>query len=211
MAHAQKPDFVFLRKGRVHLNRQGRQLSTTGSRGVRISGSNAAYTMFRGSVKSTGYPFHSPFSPSLPLPCVTVCHHISTGVYTFLSQLSCYGAILTFTLDIRYHMCISSLVWCVEEYEVVAWHYTYFIRTGMAGPLVLPSQKTSERLNKCGNRIGGNTQISWISLYIMASSPPRQEIRTWTGCSKMIIQPLSGRKFIRSSYVNIAHRAYDAI
>ena len=54
--------------------------STTGSRGVRISGSNAGYTVFRGSVKGTGYPFHSPVSPSLPLPCVTVCHHISTGL-----------------------------------------------------------------------------------------------------------------------------------
>ena len=30
--------------------------STTGSRAVRISGSNAGYTMFRGSVKGTGYP-----------------------------------------------------------------------------------------------------------------------------------------------------------
>jgi len=56
--------------------------STAGSRGVRISGSNAGYTMFRGSVKGTGYPLHSPVSPSLPLPCVTVCHHISTGVYS---------------------------------------------------------------------------------------------------------------------------------
>jgi hypothetical protein len=55
--------------------------STTGSRGVRISGSNAAYTMFRRSVKGTGYPLHSPVSPSLPLLCVTVCHHISTGLY----------------------------------------------------------------------------------------------------------------------------------
>ena len=55
--------------------------STTGSRSVRISVSNAGYTMFRGSVKSTGYPLHSPVSPSFPLPCVTVCHHISTGVY----------------------------------------------------------------------------------------------------------------------------------
>jgi len=27
MAHAQKPDFVFRRNGRVHLNRQGRQFS----------------------------------------------------------------------------------------------------------------------------------------------------------------------------------------
>ena len=42
--------------------------STTGSRGVRISGSNAGYTMFRGSVKGTGYPLHSPVSPSLPFP-----------------------------------------------------------------------------------------------------------------------------------------------
>ena len=56
--------------------------STTGSRGVRISGINAGYTMFRGSVKGTGYRLHSQFSPSLPLPCVTVCHHISTGLYT---------------------------------------------------------------------------------------------------------------------------------
>ena len=37
-----------------------------------ISGSNAGFTMFRGSVKGTGYPIHSPVSPSIPLPCVTV-------------------------------------------------------------------------------------------------------------------------------------------
>ena len=55
--------------------------STTGRRGVRISGSNAGHTMFRGSVKSTGYSLHSPVSASLPLPCVKVCHHISTGLY----------------------------------------------------------------------------------------------------------------------------------
>ena len=55
--------------------------STTDSRGVRISGSNAGYIMFRGSVKSTGYPLQSPVSPSLPLLCVIVCHHISTGLY----------------------------------------------------------------------------------------------------------------------------------
>jgi len=54
--------------------------STTGSRGVRISGSNAGYTKFRGSVNGTGYPLQSPVSPSLPLPCVTVCHHVSNAV-----------------------------------------------------------------------------------------------------------------------------------
>ena len=42
--------------------------STTCSRGVRISGSNAGYAMFRGSVKCSVYPLHSPVSPSLPLP-----------------------------------------------------------------------------------------------------------------------------------------------
>ena len=56
--------------------------SITGSRGVRISGSNVGYTMFRGSVKGTGYPLHSPVSPSILLPCVTLCHHISVGLYT---------------------------------------------------------------------------------------------------------------------------------
>ena len=56
--------------------------STTGSWGVCISGSNARYTMFWGSTKSTGYPLHSPVSPSLPFPYVTVCHHVSTGLYT---------------------------------------------------------------------------------------------------------------------------------
>jgi len=63
MTHTQKPYFVFRQNGRIHLNRQGASVqSTTGSRGVRISGSNAGYTMFRGSVKSTGYPLHSPVS-----------------------------------------------------------------------------------------------------------------------------------------------------
>ena len=73
---------VFRRNGRVHLNRREASVqSTTGSWGVRISGSNAGYTMFRDSVKSTDHPLHSPVSLSLPLPCVTVCHHISTGLY----------------------------------------------------------------------------------------------------------------------------------
>jgi len=53
--------------------------STTGTRDMRISGSNAGYTTFRGSVTGTDYPLQSPVSPSLPLPCVTVCHQISTG------------------------------------------------------------------------------------------------------------------------------------
>jgi len=37
--------------------------------------------MFRGSVKSTGYSLHLSVSPSLSLPCITVRHHILTGLY----------------------------------------------------------------------------------------------------------------------------------
>ena len=55
--------------------------STTGSRGARISSSNAGYTMFQGIVKGIGYPLHLPVSLSLPLPCVTMCHHVSTALY----------------------------------------------------------------------------------------------------------------------------------
>jgi hypothetical protein len=81
IAHAQKPDFVFPRNGPSPFKSARASVqSTAGSRVVRISGSSTGYIMFQGSVKSTGYPLHSPVSPSLPLPCPTVCHHISTGL-----------------------------------------------------------------------------------------------------------------------------------
>ena len=63
--------------------------STTGSRVVRISVNNTGYNMFRGSVKGTGYPLHSLVSPSLPLPCITVCQRFSNFFQvgtTFISQ-----------------------------------------------------------------------------------------------------------------------------
>ena len=62
---------------------------SSGNRGVRISGSNGSntgYTMFRGSVKCTGYPLHLPVPPLFPLPCVTLCHHISAGLYRRISD-----------------------------------------------------------------------------------------------------------------------------
>jgi hypothetical protein len=67
MAHTQKPDFVFWRNGQVHLNWRGCQLSRLLAAEVCVS----AFVML-----------HTPCSPSLPLPCITVCHHVSTGLYT---------------------------------------------------------------------------------------------------------------------------------
>ena len=78
------------RNGRVHLNRpEGASAqSTTGSRGVRISGSNAGYTTFRGSVQSTGYPLHSPVSPLHSLTRASPCAiTFSAGVYHLLVTL----------------------------------------------------------------------------------------------------------------------------
>jgi len=131
MAHAQKPYFVFRRNGRVHISRRLASVqSTTGSRGVRISGSNAGYTMFRGSVKGTGFPLHSPVSPSLTLPCVTVCHHISTGVYH-----SCLCACLerngtAFTLLIL--MCLNTnTTWCdAIAHRIISAPYNEGLRPG---------------------------------------------------------------------------------
>jgi hypothetical protein len=84
MAHAQKPDFVFRRNGRVHLNRQGRQFSRLLAAEVcGISGSNAGYTVFRDSVKGTGYPLHSPVSPFTSPP---VRHRVKSHISLSLTQ-----------------------------------------------------------------------------------------------------------------------------
>ena len=87
--------------------------STTGSRGVRISGSNDGYTMIRGSVKGTGYPLQSPVSLSLPIPCVTVCHHISTGVYCYLSRF-----VITSDFEVVSYQLAPSLHPSVSQVEI---------------------------------------------------------------------------------------------
>jgi len=58
----------------------------------------------------TGYPLHSLVSPSLLLPCVTVCHHISTGLFvvSFSSLCSFWKATVTRTKNGYYLFCFSS-------------------------------------------------------------------------------------------------------
>jgi len=63
--------------------------STTGRRAVQISLRGlycSCKPVFCSHVTLTGYPLHSLVSPSLLLPCVSVCHHISTGLYLLPSQ-----------------------------------------------------------------------------------------------------------------------------
>ena len=65
--------------------------STTDSRGVRISGSNAGYTMFWASVEGTGYQLHSPVSPSIPSrasPCAITFQLDSTNKHNLKYELT---------------------------------------------------------------------------------------------------------------------------
>ena len=138
MAHMQKPDFVFWWNRRVNLNRQGAPVqSTTGSRHVYISGSNgsnAGYTMFQGSVKGTGYTLNSPASRSISLPCVTVCHHISIGLYYLFLYLFLYDIHVHHSVCVFMFSCVDKFYiqlpyeryWIFWEHMYVCIHYNMF-------------------------------------------------------------------------------------
>ena len=87
MAHSQKPDFVFRRNGRVHLNRRGCQFNRLLAAEVCASAVLMLDTPCSEVVRRV-LATHSirQFYPSLPFPCVTVCHHISTGLYNRIYQ-----------------------------------------------------------------------------------------------------------------------------
>ena len=89
MAHAQKPDLVFQRKGRVHLNRRGCQFSRVLS--VEECGSADSNCIDRVPTYSARllathsihiFPLH------FPRPCVTVCHQVPNVLYPAVSERS---------------------------------------------------------------------------------------------------------------------------
>jgi len=61
--------------------------STAGSRGVRIRGQQLYRTCSDVQCKTTGYPLHSHLSPSLPLPCVNMCHQVLNALYLLMMGL----------------------------------------------------------------------------------------------------------------------------
>jgi len=66
------------------------------------------------SCDGTGYPLHTLVSPSLFLPCVTVYHHISTGLYIFLitpTRALCYAHLML--LDLIVWVGIQTWLWPV--------------------------------------------------------------------------------------------------
>jgi hypothetical protein len=83
-----KTRFRFWAKRRSPFKRMGASvLSPTGRRAVHVSLQGlycSCKPVFCNHVTLTGYPLHSLVSPSLILPCFTVCNHISTWLYLFI-------------------------------------------------------------------------------------------------------------------------------
>ena len=77
--------FGLQRNGRVHLNRRGRQFSRLPTAEVCASAAVMVAMLdtpcSEVACNTTGYLLHSHVSPSLPLPCVTVSHQVSTELY----------------------------------------------------------------------------------------------------------------------------------
>ena len=84
--------------------------SATGRQGVFISGSNDGYTMFRGSVKSIGYPLHSP-GPVLH----RVPSHFNWTLSYMISSLR--GDLRLFMLRNIYFTKFKSLI----RYGIILW------------------------------------------------------------------------------------------
>ena len=144
MAHAQKPDLVFQRNGRVHLNRRGNQFSRLLAADVCASAVVVVVMLdtpcSKVEWKTTGYPLHSPVSPSLPLPCVTCAIRFqlsSTVTYRSADALEhSIGAIISFTnfwiseaillfcstVTVKYHFYAVSCLF--EAYQL--WHCALF-------------------------------------------------------------------------------------
>jgi hypothetical protein len=94
MAHAQKPDFVFRRKGRVHLNRRGRQFSrllsaeVCASPGVML---DTPCSEVAGRVLATQPIRQFPLNfPSRASPCAITFQPDSTNVTSHVASITAY-------------------------------------------------------------------------------------------------------------------------
>jgi len=78
MAHTQKPDFVFRRNGRVHLNRRGPQFNRLLVAEVCASAVVMVVMLDTPCSDVVWRVLATHSIRQFPLPCVTVCHQVST-------------------------------------------------------------------------------------------------------------------------------------
>jgi hypothetical protein len=96
MAHAQKPDFVFWRNGRVHLNRQGRQFSRPLAAEVCAS---AVVMLDTQSSEVVWFPLHFPSRAS---PCAITFQLDSTQQHEVVAVWSGSGGTAAFDGRVRF-------------------------------------------------------------------------------------------------------------
>jgi hypothetical protein len=94
--------------------------STTGSWDVCISGCNAGYTMFRGSVADTGYPLHSSVSPSLP-----VCHRVPSCFNWTVFRFGMFTCCLLWLASLYIMLCTVSCLFVFNSSHPVTWTANY--------------------------------------------------------------------------------------
>ena len=117
MAHAQKPDLVFQRNGRVRLYRRGCQFSRLLTAEVCASAVVMLDRPCPIQCPTAGYPLHSPFSPSLLHPCVSVCHHIPFLLYPCLFHRHYRGCNIRYNI---HHYLAPNLGMC-ETFLMYSW------------------------------------------------------------------------------------------
>jgi len=145
MAHAQKPDFVFRAKRRSPFKSAGgRQFSRMLAVEVcGISGSNAGYTMFRGSVKGTVYPLHSPVHLNRPVA---------------FSSVDCWQQRCAASAVVMLDTPCSEVVWMVLATQCVR-HFSLQFPT-LASPCAITFQMVSKTFHML--QINDITSILYI-------------------------------------------------
>ena len=112
-------------------------------------------------IKGVGSDVHERlYRPDLPLPCVTVCHHISTGLYHSLSaqRLS----------ERTVYVCVCVCV-CVCVY-IYIYIYIYCIALGLCEAL--------QKLNALCRREIWET-LQWINIKLKVSPHPNPQHPQW--------------------------------
>ena len=87
--------------------------STAGRRGVRISLSNAGYTTFGDGVRVLATHSIRPVSPSLLLPCVSVCHEVPNELYYVCPTSLCSAVNYSCALSAASHPNCALMLLCL--------------------------------------------------------------------------------------------------